>query len=350
MPAAGGEQQRQCLGVGVSGPPPGGAQRRAVNHPWVHHVPQVRGRRRRHAHPVQPLGGAERQPRGELERLHPAELFHLRLLQPAFAACREVAADHPGRGELERRDQVIDVAELPARCAAADHEQPRRLEMPGQQRVHRVTHQGGRPHHRDRGARVNPARAARELLDLQQVPRHAAIRVREQRRILRQRYRVVRPGPVHHRTRHKDDPADALGGSGGQHCLRAAHVERAALPCVGGGRGVHVRVHHHVNPGQPRGKRRVTDVGDPPGYPGGVAAVVVDRHHAVDKRRLSQADGEGVTDAAGRPGDRHDRQRRRGATLTANAPLVANLPSRVSQNRLLPNSVASMTLLSCPTT
>jgi hypothetical protein len=59
---------------------------------------------------VQPLGGAECQPGGELER---------------------------GR-------QVIDVAELPARRAAPHHEQPRRLEMPGQQRVADVADQCSR--------------------------------------------------------------------------------------------------------------------------------------------------------------------------------------------------------------
>jgi len=45
-----------------------------------------------------------------------------------------------------------------------------------------------------------------------------------------------------------------------------------------------------------------------------------------------------------------NRRRGRGATLTANAALVANLPSGVSQSRLLPNSVAIMTFLSCPNT
>jgi putative hydrolase len=98
-------------------------------------------------------------------------------------------------------------------------------------------------------------------------------------------------------------------------------------------------MHHHVYPGQPRRQRGIPDVGDPPGHPGHVTAVIVDRDYPADERRAREPERERLADPAGRTSDRHHRRRLRGATLTANAALMANLPSAVSQNRLLPNSV-----------
>src|SRR5580693_1705945 len=120
----------------------------------------------------------------------------------------------------------------------------------------------------------------------------------------------------------------------------AAHVPSAPLLGVLVDRGGHVGVHHHVHPGQSRRQRGVPHVRDSPGHPGRVAPVVVDRDHPPDQRRVREPDRERLPDPAGRTGDRHHRRRRSGATLTANAALMANLPSAVSQNRLLPNSVA----------
>src|SRR4029077_645977 len=148
------EQDLQRLGVADPRTPAGRAERGTVHHPRVHHVPQVYGRRRGHPDPVQPLRGAERQPGGQLAALQPADLLPLVLLQPAVAAHREVAGDPAADGELQRRDQVIDVAELPAGRAALHGEQPRRLEVPGHQRVDVVSDQGGGSHHGHRHARV----------------------------------------------------------------------------------------------------------------------------------------------------------------------------------------------------
>ena len=55
--------------------------------------------------------------------------------------------------------------------------------------------------------------------------------------------------------------------------------------------------------------------------PGGVAPVIVDRDDAADQRRVSEPDSQRLPDSAGRTGDRHNRRRRGGATLTANAAL-----------------------------
>jgi hypothetical protein len=77
--------------------------------------------------------------------------------------------------------------------------------------------------------------------------------------------------------------------------------------------------------------------------------MVVDRHDTRDFLRIGELLDQRLAEAAGRTGDRDSGELGRSATLSANAALMANLPSGVSQNRLLPNSVAIMTLLSCPT-
>ena len=317
--------------------PAGRAERGAVHHPRVHHVPHVHRRRRGHPDPVQPLRGAEGQPGGQLDALQPADPLHLVLLQPAVAAHREVGGDTAADGELQRRDQVVHMAELPAGRAALHGEQPRCLEVPGHQRVDVVSDQGGGPHHGHRHARVGPRRAARQLLDLQQVPGHAAVCVRGERRVLGQRDRVFRPGAVDHRAGHQHHAPDPPGRGRGEHRLRPAHVEGPARPGVGVGRQVMVGVHHDVGAGQPPGQGRVPDVGHPPGHARDVAAVAVDRDDLLDGRRRRQPDGQGAPYPASRPGNRHDRHR---LILCIAAPclaaLVANRPPRVCHSVLPP--------------
>src|SRR5271169_147782 len=102
------EQDAQHFLVAEPGAPAGLAERGAVHHPGVHHVPQVYGRRRGHPDPVQPLRGPERQPGRQLDALQPADLLNLVLLEPAVAAHHEVTVDPAAHGELERRDEVVD--------------------------------------------------------------------------------------------------------------------------------------------------------------------------------------------------------------------------------------------------
>ena len=323
-------------------PPARAAQRGAVHHPWVHHVSQVDRGRRGHAHPVQPLRGPERQPGGQLDALQPADPLDLVLLEPAVAAHREVPFEAVADRALERGDEVLDVAELPAGRGALHREQAGRLEVPGDQGVHRpgiplrgpaLADQGGRPDDRHGHAGIGPGRAPGQLLDLQHVARHAAVRLRGQRGVLWQRHLVVRPGPVHHRAGHEHDPADAPGRGGGEHGLRAAYVERPALPAVGIGGKVKVCVHDHVDAGQLAGQRRVADVGDSPGHALDVAALFVDRDDPLDLPRRGQPGGQGVPDAAGRAGDRHHGHR---LVPCCAIPLRANRPPGACHSVLLP--------------
>jgi len=236
---------------------------------------------------------------------HP--LLHLFLLQPPVAADRELAGDLAGRGQLQRGNQVIDMAELPARRAALDGQQPRRLEVAGDQGVHTLADQRGGADDRDGHAGVGLRGALRQVLDLQQVPDHAAVRVGAQRCILGQRDRVVRPRTVHHRAGHQHDPAYPPRGRRGQHGLRTADVERPPGPLVGVGGQVEVGVHDHVHSGQPAGQGRITDVDHPPGHAGRIAPVPVDGDEPADPGRRRQPGGERVAEAAGRPGDGHHR-------------------------------------------
>ena len=128
-----------------------------------------------------------------------------------------------------------------------------------------------------------------------------------QRRVLGQRHRVVRAGPVHHRAGDQDHPANPAGRRRGQHGLRAAHVERAPGPVVGVRRQVHVGVHQHVHAGQPARQRRVADVDHPPGDADDVTPVVVDGDHPADRRRRGQPERQRMAEPAGRAGDRDDR-------------------------------------------
>jgi len=56
------------------------------------------------------------------------------------------------------------MAELPAGLTATDGEQPRGLEMPGQQRVYRLAYEGRRARDADRRARINPAGTPRDVV------------------------------------------------------------------------------------------------------------------------------------------------------------------------------------------
>ena len=250
---------------------------------------------------------AKVRPAGSSIRFSPDSSSSSLGLQPAVAAHREGAGHLPGHGQLQGRHQVVDVAELPARRAALDGQQPGRLEVPGDQGVHALADQGGGPDHGDGHARVGLGRALRELLDLQQVADHAAVLVGPERRVLGQRHGVVGPGPVDHRAGDQHDPADPAGRRGGQHGLRAADVERPPGLLVGVGRQVQVGVHDDVHAGQPPGQGRVADVDDPPGDPGGLAPVIVDGDHPADPGAAGQPGGQGLAQPPGRAGHGDDR-------------------------------------------
>jgi len=251
---------------------------------------------------MQPLGGAERQPGRQLDALEAAELLDLVLLQPAVAADRQLAVDVPGHGELQRGDQVVHVAELPALHGALDGQQARRLEMPGDERIDVVADQRGGPDDGNRHAGVSARRAERELLDLQHVAGHAAVGVRRERGVLGQRDRIVRARAVDHRAGDEDHPADPARGGGGEHGLCAADVEGPPSPRVRIRSEVGVRVHDHIDSREPARQRGIADVRDPPGHAVAIAAVIVDRDHLPDPRRLGERASEGRPDPAGRAG------------------------------------------------
>src|SRR5262249_34133748 len=152
-------------------------QRPAVDHPRVDDEVQVDHRHRGEAGPVQALYGAEGQAGRQLQAAQPGDLLDVLLLQPAVAADREAAGELAGRGQLQGRDQVVDVAELPARPGALDGEQARCLEMPGDRGLDAVADQRGGADHGDVKARVGRGGPAGQLLDLQQVADHAAVQV-----------------------------------------------------------------------------------------------------------------------------------------------------------------------------
>ena len=221
-------------------------------------------------------------PAGQFDPAQPAQFLDPVLLQPAVAADRELAGHLAGDREFERGDEIVDVAELPAGRATLHREQPRRLEMPGDQRVHVLADERRRPHHGDLHAGIGARRPPRQVLDLDQVTGDAGVLIGLQRRILGERNRVVGAGAVHHRAGHKHHPADALRRRGGEHGLRTAYVERPAFPVITVGRQIQVGMHHHVHPGETAGQHRVTHIHHPPDDPGDLAAVVVYRHHLLD--------------------------------------------------------------------
>jgi hypothetical protein len=156
VPDADLEQGAQGLLVVVLGPPARVPERGAVDHPGIDDEAQVGRGRRRDADPVQALGGAERDPGRELDPAQPAELLDRVLVQPAVAADRELAGHVAVHRQLQGGNQVVDVAELPPRCAALHGQQPRRLEMPGHDGVDVVTDQGGRAEDGQFQSRVRP--------------------------------------------------------------------------------------------------------------------------------------------------------------------------------------------------
>src|SRR5215471_2574497 len=163
--------------VVVGRAPPRLAQRPAVDDPRVDQVPQIVDGRGSDPDPVEPLRGAEGYGRRQFYPAQAADLLYLGEFQPAIAADGEVPRHVPGHGQLKRRHEVIDVAELPALRASLDRQQPGRLEMPDHQRVDAVADEGGGPHHGDLQARVGPRRALRQMLDLQEITGHAAVSV-----------------------------------------------------------------------------------------------------------------------------------------------------------------------------
>jgi 3-deoxy-7-phosphoheptulonate synthase len=309
--------------VVITGPPASRPQRLTVHNPGVDQVLKVACGRRGNADPAQPLDRAQGQHGRQLDPLDPADPLGFILLQPAVAAHRKTAADLTGHSEFQRGHQVVGVAELPARGAPLHGDQPGSVEVPAHGGFHGRAYERGRAGHADLHARMDSRGPARQVLDLKQITRHAAIRLRAQRRSLQERYRVVRPGSVHHRAGDQNDPAHPASGRRGQDRLRSAHVERPAGPVVGVRGQVHVSVHEHVHSGQPPGQGGVPDVGQAPCHPPDLAPVIVDRDHPVYPGRARQPGRNGRPETVGRTGDRDHRL----AILAAPAaPPLANRP------------------------
>src|SRR5690606_35946585 len=154
---------------------------------------------------------------------------------------------------------------------ALDGEEPRRLEVAGDDGVDAGPGEGGGPDDGDVQAGVGGGRGRGELLDLQEVAGDAGGARGEGRRVLGERARVVGGGPVHRRGRDGHEAGAAGGGGGGRHGLGAADVVGAAFAGVGGRGGLEVEVDGHVHAGQAAGEQRVPDVDDAPRDAGHVA-------------------------------------------------------------------------------
>ena len=176
------------------------------------------------------------------------------------------------------------MAELPARRGVPHDQQPRGLEVPGQQAVDAGPDHGRRTHDGHLQAGVAARRLRAEPLDLQPVRDQPAVRDGTQRRVLGERHRVVRQRAVDHGGGAQHHPAYAGGGGRREHGLGAADVELALLAAVAVEGGVDGQVDDHVDLAQPARERRVPDVEDPPGHALGLAAVVVEPHHLADVR------------------------------------------------------------------
>src|SRR5690606_25862532 len=201
---------------------------------------------------------------GELERPLAGDLGDLVEAEPPFGADGDGAGHLGGDDDLQRGRQVLDVAELPGGLGALDGEEPRRLEVAGDDGVDAGPGEGGGPDDGDVQAGVGGGRGRGELLDLQEVAGDAGVGLGEERRVLGERDLVVRGGPVHHRGSDEHDAADAGGRGGGHHGLGAADVVGAAFAGVGVRGVLEVEVDDHVHVGQAAGEQRVPDVDDAP--------------------------------------------------------------------------------------
>jgi hypothetical protein len=102
----------------------------------------------------------------------------------------------------------------------------------------------------------------------------------------------------------------------------------------------------HVDVGDAVGELGVADVDDPPGDPGHVAPMVVQRDDLLDVRRAGQPCDQGAPDAIRRPRDGDDRA---GATPWANLSCTQVERALLSHApRLRPDNVKVVTYSSCP--
>ena len=270
-------------------------------------------------------------PAGSSTRRSPLSSSTSSCFQPAVAAHRERPVDLAGHGQLERGDQVLDVAELPARRAALHREQPGRLEMPGDEGVHALADQRGRADHGDGHARVGPRASAGP---------GARSRAGHRPRCRRGPRPAARPpaaapgcpGRAPYtmalvtRITRPTRPAAAEVST----VCAARTLKRPPGPVIGVRRQVDVGVHQDVDPAQPAGQRRVAHVGQPPRHADHVPAVIVDRDDPAHRRRGRQAQGQGMAQPTRRAGDGHD-----GARLLISA-LAANLGPCGAQRVPLP--------------
>src|SRR5215470_4582297 len=127
MAGPGLHQRLEHRGVVVRGAPARLAQRLAVDHPRVNQVLQIVHRGGGDAHPVQPLRGAERQPRGQFDPAQPADPLHLFLLQPPVTPHGKGAGHVANHGQFQGRDQIVAMTELPSGRGALDGEQAGRI-------------------------------------------------------------------------------------------------------------------------------------------------------------------------------------------------------------------------------
>ncbi len=254
---------------------------------------------------MQPGRRAERHGGGQLHPADTAELLDLRLLQPAVAADRELPVDLLQRGVLQRRDQVVDVAELPGGARSGDDQEARRLEVAGQCRV-RTADQHGGTDHGDVESGVGARRAAAEPFDLQQVADAGRLGRGAELGVLGERDVVVGQRAVDHRRGAQDHAVYTDGRGRGQHGLGAAHVVRG----TGGGIGLQVeierQVHHHIGAAQLLRDGRIAHVEDVPRGLGGLSATLVDGDDLLDLLGGRQTCGEQLTDTRRGSGDGHD--------------------------------------------
>jgi hypothetical protein len=241
---------------------------------------------------VQPRGRAQRDRRRQFHAADAGELLDLLLLQPAVAADGHLAVRLLKDRELQRADQVFYVAELPAGAGVGHDQQPGRLEVAGQRRIHTGADEHRGAHHRDVEPRVGTGRPACEPFDLQEVADRGRLGGGPQLGVLGERYVVVRQGPVDHRRGAEDDAGDARCRRRGQDRLRTADVEGG----TGGGVGLQVQVegemHHDVDGvsvvAQPVGDRGVTYVEGVPLGLAGLAAALVQRDDPLDLLRCRE--------------------------------------------------------------
>ena len=243
---------------------------------------------------MQPFGRTEGDRCGQLDAMHAADPLEVVLLQPPIAADRDDAGHLPDGGAGQGRHQVVDVAELPPRPRPAEHQQPRRLEVTGQRvSAPAPTTIAGRTI-----VTVMPGwlrgRPRTEPLDLEQVGEQADLRRCAQRRVLGQRYEVVRVRAVHHRAgqQHDPRPTPAAAAAVTTVCVprtlrdvRASGSRRRTGRCRRGPRRRRRPAARQASGCGHRG--RATS-------PLGVAAVIVERHHPTDAIVMRTAAGRAV--------------------------------------------------------